>query len=86
MADQTLGHAELKPMHPASRGLLVLVGIALVIAGGAWILLNLMNVSEFHNAGGGLGALVFGLLPGLTAIGTGLFLLRLAAARYPGSL
>ena len=73
-------------MSLVSRVLLVVVGAALVLAGAAWILLNVRNVSEFHNAGGALGAAVYAGLPGVTAIGTGLFLWRLAAARYPGSI
>jgi hypothetical protein len=75
-----------KGLHSVSRVLLVVVGVALVIAGAAWIALSVKNVAEFHNAGGALGAGVFGAIPGLSAIGTGLFLMRLAAARYPGSI
>ena len=73
-------------MHLVSRVLLVVVGAALVLAGIAWILLTAMNLYEFHQAGGALGAAAFAGLPGATAVGTGLFLFRLAAARYPGSI
>ncbi len=73
-------------MHPVSRVLLVLVGAALVLAGAAWVLLIVRNLTEFHQAGGALGAAVFAGLPAASAMGTGLFLMRLAAARYPGSI
>ncbi len=73
-------------MHPASRVVLVVVGAALVLAGAAWVLLTVRNLSEFHQAGGALGAVVFAGLPAASAAGTGLFLIRLAAARYPGSV
>ncbi len=73
-------------MLPISRVLLVAVGVALVFAGAAWILLAIRNLPEFDQAGGILGATIFGGLPGASAVGTGLFLVRLAAARYPGSI
>ena len=73
-------------MHPVSRALLVVVGVALVLAGVAWILLTANNLHEFREAGGMLGAVGFAGLPGATAVGIGLFLVRLAAARYPGSI
>lgn len=73
-------------VRPMSRVLLVLVGAALVVAGVSWVLLNANNVPAFHDAGGLLGVAVFGGFPGLTGIGIGLFLIRLAAARYPGSI
>jgi hypothetical protein len=70
----------------ASRVLLVIVGAALVLSGAAWIVLVVKNATEFHNAGGALGVVVYAGLPGVTAVGTGLFLWRLAASRYPGSI
>ncbi len=73
-------------MHLVSRVLLVVVGVALVLAGAAWVLLTVRNLPEFHQAGGALGAAVFAGLPAASAAGTGLFLIRLAAARYPGSI
>jgi hypothetical protein len=73
-------------MHPVSRVLLVVVGAALVIAGVVWVLLTARNLHEFEQAGGALGAAIFAGLPGATAGGAGLFLVRLAAARYPGSI
>ena len=73
-------------MVPISRVLLVIVGVALATAGAAWILLIARNLLEFDQAGGILGATIFGGLPGASAVGTGLFLVRLAAARYPGSI
>ena len=81
-----MGQVDLQPASWISRVLLALSGMVLVLAGGAWIALNLANISEFQNAGGALGAVTLGGLPGLTGIGTGLFLIRLAAARFPGSL
>lgn len=72
--------------HPISRALLVIVGTALVLAGAAWILLIERNLIEFEQAGGLLGAIVFAGLPGASAMGIGLFLFRLAAVRYPGSI
>ena len=66
--------------------MLVIVGAALVLSGAAWMLLVIKSVAEFHNAGGALGVLVYAGLPGVTAVGTGLFLWRLAASRYPGSI
>lgn len=72
-------------MHPISRVLLVVVGAALVLVGVGWVLLIARNLIEFDQAGGVLGAIMFAALPGASAVGTGLFLFRLAAARYPGS-
>ncbi len=73
-------------MHPVSRVLLVVVGAALVLTGAAWVALTVRNLHEFQQAGGALGAAIFAGLPGASAVGTGLFLFRLAAARYPGSI
>lgn len=73
-------------MRIASRVLLVIVGAALLLSGAAWIVLVVRNVAEFEDAGGRLGAAVYAALPGVTAAGTGLFLWRLAASRYPGSI
>jgi len=73
-------------MAVVSRVLLVIVGAALILSGVAWILLVVRNVTEFHNAGGALGAGFYAAVPGVSCIGTGLFLWRLAAARYPGSI
>jgi len=73
-------------MHPVSRIFLIVVGVALALAGVAWVLLTVNNLHEFREAGGALGAAIFAGLPGATAVGIGLFLVRLAAARYPGSI
>ena len=73
-------------MAIVSKVLLVIVGAALVVVGIGWILLMIRNVPEFHNAGGAFGAAFYAAVPGASAIGTGLFLWRLAAARYPGSI
>lgn len=73
-------------MHLVSRVLLVVVGAALVLVGVGWVLLIARNLIEFDQAGGVLGAIMFAALPGASAAGTGLFLFRLAAARYPGSI
>ena len=76
----------MEAVHPISRVLLVVVGVALVLVGAGWVLLIERNLIEFEQAGGVLGAIVFAGLPGASAMGIGLFLFRLAAARYPGSI
>lgn len=78
--------AEKARMALVSRFLLVVVGVALVAAGVVWMLLAMRNLPEFQQAGGIVGAVIFGGLPGVSAAGTGLFLIRLAAARFPGSV